>query len=333
MSHIKLSDLPASFQNQAMAQLSKQAEPEKRRKPSCLQKATLQQLIEAYSLHRNVWKVAEAFGMCGQSVYKRLKKTGVIDARALDQCEKDLILETYRRPWAKGDGVLDALALQIGMHKTNVCRTAKNLGLTIKRRQCNESQKEAMAIRTKLMIQTQGHPRGMLGKHHSEETKERISEAGIGRVVPYDVVLRSLKTRALTGSLYRGRQKCSWKQAWREIGSCRIYARSRWEANYARYLQWMQDRGEVCKWEHEPKTFWFEKIKRGCMSYLPDFRVTFHDGRHEYHEVKGWMDARSKTKLDRMRRYYPQEKIVLIQADWFRTNGRTLSKIIPGWEV
>ncbi len=125
----------------------------------------------------------------------------------------------------------------------------------------------------------------------------------------------------------------SWKQSWREIGSQRIYARSRWEANYARYLQFLLDSGEIAKWEHEPETFWFAGIKRGCMSYLPDFRVTNKDGGIEYHEVKGWMDPRSVTKIKRMAKYHPGVKLRIIDKDWFRQNGKKLAMVIHGWEL
>ena len=63
-----------------------------------------------------------------------------------------------------------------------------------------------------------------------------------------------------------------------------------------------KDQGEILKWEYEPETFWFEKIKRGVRTYTPDFKVTEKDGSIIFHEVKGYMDARSKTKLKRMKK-------------------------------
>ena len=124
----------------------------------------------------------------------------------------------------------------------------------------------------------------------------------------------------------------SGKQSWREIGGQRIFFRSRWEANYARYLEWQRLRGDIAKWEHEPKTFWFEGVKRGCVSYLPDFRVTFPNGRVEYHEVKGWMDARSVTKIKRMAKYHPTVQLLVIDAKSYRKLARLFCSTIPGWE-
>lgn len=124
----------------------------------------------------------------------------------------------------------------------------------------------------------------------------------------------------------------TWKIGWREIGSTRKFYRSKWEANYARYLQWLQEHGEIQSWGHEPKTFWFEKIKRGVRSYLPDFLVVEKDGREVYHEIKGWLDAKSKTKIKRMKLYHPTIELLVIYSKDYASLKKRMSKIIPGWE-
>lgn len=91
--------------------------------------------------------------------------------------------------------------------------------------------------------------------------------------------------------------KATWKQEWREIDGRRIFFRSRWEYRYALYLQLLKSRGEIKDWQHEPKTFWFDGIKRGTNNYKPDFLVTHKNDAEEWIEVKGFMDAKSKTKL------------------------------------
>jgi hypothetical protein len=111
-----------------------------------------------------------------------------------------------------------------------------------------------------------------------------------------------------------------------------IFFRSAWEANYARFLVWQQAQGLIRKWEHEPETFWFEKIKRGVRSYLPDFRVTAIDGSVYYVEIKGWMDAKSRTKLARMARYHPSVDLRIVDAKAYREIERKLSPAIPHWE-
>ena len=131
---------------------------------------------------------------------------------------------------------------------------------------------------------------------------------------------------------FTARSHRSWKAGWRTIGGQRIYARSRWEANYARYLEWLRDLGEIAKWEHEPQVFWFLKIKRGTRSYLPDFRITENDASVAYHEVKGWMDPKSKTKIRRMERYYPDVKLIVVTSKNYKALEKIVSRMIVGWE-
>ena len=111
-----------------------------------------------------------------------------------------------------------------------------------------------------------------------------------------------------------------------------LFVRSSWEANYARYLNWLVGLGEIAAWEYEPDTFWFDEIKRGTRSYTPDFKITNNDGTVDYHEVKGWMDQKSRTKLKRMAKYYPNVKVTLIDADAYYAIARDVSGFIPNWE-
>jgi hypothetical protein len=81
-----------------------------------------------------------------------------------------------------------------------------------------------------------------------------------------------------------------------------MYFRSSWEANYARYLTWLMENRQIENWEYEIDTFEFTEIKKGSRFYTPDFLVYNCDGTTEYHEVKGYMDARSRTKMNRMKK-------------------------------
>lgn len=178
------------------------------------------------------------------------------------------------------------------------------------------------------------HPRGMLGKHHTEASKQAMRDKLKGQKQSPGHILKRCKSACQNrGVLPWNRPRGSWKAGWRVVGGKRFYARSRWEANYARYLELLKKAGEIKEWEHEPITFWFDKIKRGTRSYLPDFRVTNNDDSTEYHEVKGWMDARSKTKAKRMAKYYPEIKVVMRDSKWFAANRIKLSGIIPTWEA
>ena len=133
--------------------------------------------------------------------------------------------------------------------------------------------------------------------------------------------------------IFSGRaDKTVWKGGWREIGGYRKYYRSRWEANYARWLEKERLEGRVQTWAHEPKTFWFEGIRRGVNNYLPDFHVVYPDGKEEYHEVKGWMDAKSATKIKRMGKYFPEVKLVIVDRKVYNKLERECRKTLIGWE-
>jgi len=107
-----------------------------------------------------------------------------------------------------------------------------------------------------------------------------------------------------------------------------IYVRSSWEANFARFLNWQK-----MEWSYESKTFWFENIKRGTRSYTPDFYVKDKKKGWFYVEVKGWMDQKSRTKLARMAKYYPDVRIEIIGRDFFNDCERKgLCRLIPYWE-
>ena len=111
------------------------------------------------------------------------------------------------------------------------------------------------------------------------------------------------------------------------------FFRSSWEANFARYLNFLKKTSNIYKWEYEPDTFWFEGIKRGTRSYLPDFKVWDRENSEPYYyELKGWMDKKSATQLKRMAKYYPAVKIVLIEKRQYESIRLKLSRAIPQWE-
>lgn len=114
-------------------------------------------------------------------------------------------------------------------------------------------------------------------------------------------------------------------QGWREIAGRRIFFRSSWEYKFAVYLQVLKNKKKIADWAHEPETFWFEGIRRGCTSYKPDFRIDNFDGSREWLEVKGYYDAKSLTKIKRFRKYFPTEKLRLIDAKWFKANSKKLA--------
>ena len=111
------------------------------------------------------------------------------------------------------------------------------------------------------------------------------------------------------------------------------YFRSAWEANYARYLNWLLKKGLVSAWDYEIDRFDFIKIKRGCRSYLTDFKVWDMDNSLPYYvEIKGWLDSKSNTKLKRMAKYYPEIKILLIGPKEYKEIENKCSAFIENWE-
>jgi hypothetical protein len=112
-----------------------------------------------------------------------------------------------------------------------------------------------------------------------------------------------------------------------------IYVRSSWEANYARYLNFLKKSGAILRWEFEPTEFEFTSIKRGTRFYLPDFAVWEHETEDPtyYVEVKGYMDRVSKTKLKRMAKYYPEVKIKVVGKKEYNSIAKW-KNVIDGWE-
>lgn len=104
------------------------------------------------------------------------------------------------------------------------------------------------------------------------------------------------------------------------------YFRSAWEANIARYYNFIG-----VKWEFEPKTFIFNNITRGSVSYTPDFYLPEQD---KWIEVKGWLDGKSKTKLSRFKKQYPDEykKLTLITKKEYEEIKKKVAPFIKNWE-
>lgn len=111
------------------------------------------------------------------------------------------------------------------------------------------------------------------------------------------------------------------------------YFRSSWEANYARYLNWLIKQHQIKCWEYESVTFEFKSIKKGTRFFTPDFKVTLLNDKVEYHEVKGWNHPKGNTALKRMAKYYPDIPIVLIDAKVYKSLAKQIHQLIPNWEL
>lgn len=252
---------------------------------------------------------------------------------------------------------LSELAARFGRNAGNISRKARGLGLTDRHRvgvrpadrkirrpkfATKEELSADLSRRAREYIRVHGHPRGALGMKHTPETKAAQSTLARGMWADPNHKINSAENKqrlsdnmvknVLAGKMLAGPKAYSRAAAGKRPDLNDRYFRSSWEANYARYLNLLVTQGQISEWDYECQTFQFEKISRGTRCYTPDFKVTFPDGHHEWHEVKGWMDDKSRVRLERMARYYPAEVVKVIGADWFKSANRGVAYVIPTWE-
>jgi hypothetical protein len=227
---------------------------------------------------------------------------------------------------------------KIGKKRPEQAKVMKTLHKSGKLKRNAKSNKK-IGESIKKLWEEEGHPRGMLGKKHSDKTKKAISKASKKRWNDPDFILKSeeykqRKSNYMTERIKNGemRSRYSRGKQGKRSDLKDLYVRSGWEANYARYLNWLKGRGEIYNWKYEADTFWFEDIKRGVRSYTPDFKIwETRDSEPYYVEVKGWMDEKSRTKLKRMAKYYPNVRVDLFDAEQYKAL-KQFSRLIPNWE-
>lgn len=208
---------------------------------------------------------------------------------------------------------------------------------------------EAKKIKDEYKDKCERHARTKLGllKQGSLEsrakisrlTKEAMQKPEVQKKIrkkrkPQTLERRIKQSNLLAGKMpknmfYQQNQKFpNVKRGYYDINGEEIYFRSKWEANYSLYLDFLKNRGVIKDWEFEAKTFMFEKIKLGTRSYTPDFEVTNPDDTIEYHEVKGYMTSKCKTKLKRMAKYHPDVKLVLIKQEEYYQIKKDIGTLI-----
>lgn len=224
------------------------------------------------------------------------------------------------------------------INRQNIGREARRMGLTSRFRKQSEKTREDLSKIRRKWHQNHSHPRGMSGKKHTEEVKHRIGIASkkqwknMSQEKLLQRSIKQIKTALKNKTLIPSNRRRTWKSGWREVAGSKFFFRSRWEYNYALFLESEVGLGNIAKWEYEPKTFLFEKIIRGTRTYTPDFLVHFLDGSYEYREIKGWYDSRSRTQQRRMKLYFPKEKVVLINSEAYKAFQKQYQGILRGWE-
>jgi hypothetical protein len=306
-------------------------------KPNNTQRNLL--IVDSYMRTKSIWKTAEEFSVSGQTVANVINKAGVeLGRRPFTKDDERFLMDNYKLHVESGR--LDELAIKMRRTKPFICRKAGVLGMTDIRRKFIWR-----PARVRKPYVKKENPKPFTHNvKHTEESKRKMSESrnrnykSIGAEERTKVALKAVATKMKKyGSMYNdtkpNRVKCTWKAGWREIGGAKYYFRSRWEANYGRYLQFEVESGNILAWEHEPYRFQFPEVEKGRpRTYLPDFRVTNLDGSIAYHEVKGWMDERSKNTLDCMALHYPAIVLILRSAAWFKKNEAEMLRKVTGWE-
>lgn len=146
----------------------------------------------------------------------------------------------------------------------------------------------------------------------SEETKKKLSKA----------MKKSWKQGKWDTETYANRE---FNSSGRGRGGFRKdighYVRSRWEANYARYMNW-----ECIDYLYEPETFYLKELD--CR-YTPDFVVG--DYEPVYIEVKGYDTPEHRKKREAFRKQYGYKLKVIGPKRYYELEGK-YGKLIKGWE-
>lgn len=241
---------------------------------------------------------------------------------------------------------MNDLSEMLGRNESNIFKKMKQLNLKKTIRKHNtinpkkahiftDEEKYNMSKKQKERIKIYGHPKGFLGHKHTDASKEKISknsksyweEIDFSKLEKRRLKQRQTKIKNNTLNPMKNQSNpYSRTKSGKREDLDNIFFRSSWESNIARYYNYIG-----VKWEYEPKTFIFETIKRGCVSYTPDFYLVDED---KWIEVKGWMDDKSKTKLKRFKKYYPEEykKLQLITSKEYNEIKKKMSKFIKNWE-
>ncbi len=315
----------------------------------------VQSLWSSYQETHSVHRTAKLFCINANKVCKILKTHGYVLNNARWTFEDDARLKklygdfsiTLENIGERLGRSKNSISVRVSKLKLNGRKYAERTDATKRKMQAAQIElcrhpghRLKMSQRAKDWHRTHDHPNGFAGKKHSEQTKLIIgqkSKAFNAAVTSEQRKEFSAKAVALKIKKYGTAAPVirSQKQYSRCKGGRRedlgMYFRSAWEANYARYLNFLVEKNVIQSWQYEPQTFRFP-VMRGCTEYTPDFKVTEKDGRVIWHEIKGWMDQKSKTKLKRFNKYYPEEKLILIDEKSYRAIAKTTKDLVSGWE-
>ena len=112
---------------------------------------------------------------------------------------------------------------------------------------------------------------------------------------------------------------------------------SNYEYNYAQYLDYLMKNKKITYWFRNTTRLPLSKhIKcrdRVLKTYTPDFWIITNNGKLELHEVKGWMNDRSKKILSQIKRDYKNLKLIVIDKNEMLRLQNKYKTIINDWVV
>lgn len=263
--------------------------------------------------YMTVKELSEVLHRTEAAVRNRKNKLGVKRGNCLPFSDEEL--ELIREFYSEDDGVdLDKLSKIMNRPKTSISMKASEMGLT-KYGNFTENEKERRGEQLKIIRNTMEHPRGMKGKHHTEEAKEKMSIAGKERAAnmsyeeKYEIAMKAVETRKKKGTLNNTTSNAySRTKSGKRKDLNNQFFRSSWESNVARILNYLN-----IEWEYEVKRFVFKTENEiGIDSYQPDFYLP---NLNLWIEVKGWLDEKSKIRLELFKKYYNEEYNNLIFID------------------
>ena len=276
-----------------------------------------------------VKELAKELNRTEAAVRNRKNKIGVKrgNCKPFTDQEKEMIKKWY----TKENGVnLQELSKLLNRSKTSISKIARDLGCTKYGNYTEQERKERSVSMSKMVLSIE-HPRGMLGKHHTDEVKKRVSIASSTRAAnmtyeeKHEIAMKAVETKRKNGVYFNttsnaySRTKSGIRK---DLGQ---YFRSAWEANIARILDY-----EDIEWEYECKRFFFKEEVDGVLSYQPDFYLPQFN---KWIEVKGWMDEKSKIRLKLFAEQYPEENnnLILVDEKFYKDLYREFY-VLPNWE-
>lgn len=188
------------------------------------------------------------------------------------------------------------------------------------------------------------------GRVQSEKTRLKITRASLGRKSPFKGIIKVPRPERVClnpkcGKIFiavewagRKRKFCSVKCSMAVIGgkatspkaargkagirkdiSDTIYFYSRWEANFARLMDYLK-----IEWQYQPIVFDLKTQNYTPDFYLPSISI--------YIEVKNFLWKYSRIRDNKFRKLYPNIKLQLLLKEDYLKLQNTYAKFIKNWE-